>query len=112
MWFLAALRLPSDVATGVRLDPRTMTPVAATMHADGQWADVTLAAEDGRRVVRGSSPDLWATVEEAYELWREIGRPGWESFGLTVNTSGKQRVWFDKPTQHIHMADLMTGAGT
>jgi protein-L-isoaspartate O-methyltransferase len=98
VWFLAALALPTGVTTGVRLDERSMTPVAATMAAaDGSWAEVELGPDDdGRRVVRGSGADLWASVERAYALWHELGEPGWDSFGLTVTDSG-QRVWFGRP---------------
>ena len=103
VWFLAALTLPSGITTGVRLDPNTMTPTATTMQAaDGSWVEVTLGADDGgHREVCGSSGDLWSAVENAYELWRELGEPGWDAFGLTVSGID-QRVWFDAPTsQHI-----------
>jgi protein-L-isoaspartate O-methyltransferase len=98
VWFLAALELPPGVRTGVRLDQRSRTPVAATMQAaDGSWAEVELGPDDhGRRVVRGSGADLWAAVERAYALWHELGGPEWDSFGLTV-TDKEQRVWFDSP---------------
>jgi hypothetical protein len=82
----------------MRLDQDSMRPVATTMQADdGSWAEVALGSDDeGRRVVRGSSADLWASVERAYTLWHELGEPGWESFGLTV-TDAQQRIWFDSP---------------
>jgi protein-L-isoaspartate O-methyltransferase len=97
-WFLAALELPAGVTTGMTLDPERRTPVAATMHAeDGSWAEVQLNADEaGRRIVRGSAEDLWATVERAYATWTELGEPGWEDFGLTVSEA-EQRVWFRAP---------------
>jgi methyltransferase of ATP-grasp peptide maturase system len=98
VWFLAALELPEDIVTGVVLDPDRRTPVAATMQAaDGSWVEVRLDADDaGRRLVRASSDDLWSAVEHAYEVWNELGQPGWDHFGLIV-TDREQRVWFDAP---------------
>lgn len=98
VWFLAALDLPEGITTGVTLDPGRGNPVAATMQAaDGAWVEIQLDADDaGQRRVRGSSDDLWASVEHAYSLWSELGQPGWDAFGLTV-TDREQRVWFDSP---------------
>jgi protein-L-isoaspartate O-methyltransferase len=102
VWFLAALRLPDGITTGVTFDADRRAPVAATMHAEnGSWAEVQLDADDaGRRVVRGGGDDLWAVVEGAYAVWSELGEPGWEAFGLTVS-DGEQRIWFGAPdSQH------------
>ena len=98
VWFLAALHLPSGITTGVALDPERRTPVAATMHADnGAWAEVRLEADEaGRRIVRGSAENLWATVEDAYVLWEQLGRPGWADFGVTV-TDREQCAWYGAP---------------
>lgn len=98
VWFLAALESPEGIITGVTLDPERRRPVAATMHAaNGAWVEVQLEADDaGRRIVRGSSDDLWAAVENAYRVWSELGQPGWDDFGLTV-TEREQRIWFGAP---------------
>lgn len=99
VWFLAALQLPQGVVTGVRLDTERGVPTASTMQAaDGSWAEVsTNAAADGLRVVRASSPELWNVVENAYVLWRQLGTPNWDRFGMTVTSAAEQRVWFDSP---------------
>lgn len=34
--------------------------------------------------------------EDADQLWRELGQPGWDRFGLTV-TAERQWIWLDSP---------------
>jgi len=113
VWFLAALHLPPGVVTGVRLDHERTGPVATTLHAaDGSWADVTLGSnDDGLRVVRGSSPDMWRVVEDAYALWRQLGNPSWDRFGMTVTSESQQQVWFDSPNSP-HVWQLPKSSGS
>jgi hypothetical protein len=36
------------------------------------------------------------TLEDADRLWRELGQPGWDRFGLTATTE-RQWIWLDSP---------------
>jgi hypothetical protein len=44
----------------------------------------------------GPPADLPVVDIEAHHLWPELGRPGWDRFGLTV-TAERQWVWLDSP---------------
>jgi hypothetical protein len=39
---------------------------------------------------------LWDRVEEAHEFWQHAGRPNYDRFGITANTT-EQYVWYDHP---------------
>lgn len=95
VWFLAQLRLPPGVIYGAILDPDVRQPVAATMNApDGSWAKIDLT---DRTVTEAGHTPLWEPVEWAYRLWLNVGRPGWDRLGLTVDEDGWNQVWIDKP---------------
>lgn len=77
---------------------------------------IQLYAPDGSRAIARSSPDgpgwqitqygpakLWDRVEDAYEFWRKVGRPGYERFGITA-TATEQHVWFDHPGSEYRWA--------
>ncbi|MCK2241782.1 MULTISPECIES: methyltransferase domain-containing protein [unclassified Crossiella] len=101
-WFLAHFHLPAGIWSGLRLDQGTGEPVAHFLTAtDGSWYDVELAAEDGYRKVRqGGAQQLWSHLETALLSWRELGRPGWERFGMTV-TPDATWIWLDHPAHRI-----------
>ncbi|WP_019852797.1 methyltransferase domain-containing protein [Actinopolyspora mortivallis] len=100
VWLLAQLHgLPAGVTVGMRLDPDTGQPAAATMSApDGSAVEISLtASDDGRYGVTGTGPtDLWAPVEEAHRSWLTHGKPGWSRLGLTV-AEHRQWLWIDHP---------------
>lgn len=99
LWFLAQFGMPPGLTYGFRLDPDTHEPTAATFSApDGSWARVDLVERDGggRRVVVAGPTDLWRAVEDAHTTWRELDRPAWTRFGLTVDSEA-QHVWIDEP---------------
>ncbi|MFD4764857.1 hypothetical protein [Streptomyces niveus] len=47
-------------------------------------------------VVQSGPRRLWDEVERAFRWWDGHGRPGFESFGLTVGEEG-QRAWLGDP---------------
>lgn len=66
---------------------------------DGSAAAVTTHA-DGRHIVAESGPRrLWAAVEQAWDRWREEGRPPRERFRLTVRGE-RQHVRLDGGAGH------------
>jgi methyltransferase of ATP-grasp peptide maturase system len=99
VWFLAQFTgLPTELAIGMRLDPDTRQPTAATLTApDGSAATVELADHDGgHRLTETGPTPLWPAVERAHRQWTELGRPDWPRLGLTV-TRTEQRIWLDDP---------------
>ncbi|MGW6791791.1 methyltransferase domain-containing protein [Streptomyces chartreusis] len=61
------------------------------------WA--TADYEKGRdefEVYQSGPRRLWDEVETAYLWWEKQGRPGFERFGLTVDSDG-EHVWLDSP---------------
>jgi methyltransferase of ATP-grasp peptide maturase system len=97
-WFLAQLSVPTEIGYGHSLDEQTGLPTDVLLTgADGSWCEVSERAAAGGRQVREAGPTpLWRAVENAHSYWHELGRPGWERFGLTV-TPGRQWVWLDSP---------------
>jgi hypothetical protein len=63
---------------------------------DGSWAEVAFATNDaGEHVVAEGGPRrVWQIIEDAHQTWIDLGQPGWDSFGLTVEPD-QQTVWFD-----------------
>lgn len=95
VWFLAQLHLPRGVIYGALLDPDVKQPTAATMTApDGSWTKIDLT---DRTVTEAGDTPLWEPVEWAYQLWRNLDRPGWDRLGLTVDQDGRNQLWIDKP---------------
>ncbi|GGO81037.1 methyltransferase domain-containing protein [Wenjunlia tyrosinilytica] len=56
----------------------------------------TASADRGGTVLLEGRRDLWALVEEAYDLWERRRRPERSRFGLTVE-GGRQWIWLDDP---------------
>lgn len=100
VWFLAQfMGLPAGARYGMRFDPDTRQATAGTITApDGSHAFVMHEpTPDGTWSVTESGPTpLWSAVEEAHQVWRLAGEPGWSRLGLTVE-AGEQRVWIDDP---------------
>ncbi|MFF1481030.1 hypothetical protein ACFVYD_26345 [Streptomyces sp. NPDC058301] len=51
---------------------------------------------DSYEVVQSGSRRLSDETEAAYHWWDERGRPGFDRFGLTVD-SDRERAWLDSP---------------
>jgi protein-L-isoaspartate(D-aspartate) O-methyltransferase len=65
--------------------------------ADGSWARL-VQSEDGERWLAQAGPRrLWDEYRAAVQAWLDLGRPGWERYGLTVEPDGRHRVWVDRP---------------
>ncbi|OZM75191.1 protein-L-isoaspartate(D-aspartate) O-methyltransferase [Amycolatopsis antarctica] len=105
VWFLASFDLGPEIAYGYTLPEggkipahSDTVPTASWIATpDGSWAEITLAAQNGQHeVAEGGPRRLWRLIENAYDTWTDLGRPGWDSFGLTV-TPGTHTVWFDQP---------------
>ncbi|SFE54371.1 Protein-L-isoaspartate O-methyltransferase [Actinopolyspora alba] len=105
VWLLAQFHgLPAGVTIGMRLDPDTAQPAAATMTApDGSAADITLTASgDGRHEVTETGPTpLWEPVEHAHRTWLTHGKPEWPRLGITA-TAHHQWLWMDHPDSAVH----------
>lgn len=114
VWFLAGL----DLGPGIRIGycrpddsgrPTASSIIIITTTTDGSWAEVTLADDEGaHEVIEGGPRSVWRLVEAAHETWTNLGRPGWERFGLTV-TPDRQVVWFDTPS-NAHQWPLVGGS--
>lgn len=105
VWFLASFALGPDIAYGYTLPPGSAIPAYSNTAPtaswiatpDGSWTEVALAEQNGLHVVAENGPRrLWRLVEHAHQTWVELGRPGWDAFGLTV-TGERQTAWFDHP---------------
>ncbi|WP_033290916.1 methyltransferase domain-containing protein [Amycolatopsis jejuensis] len=92
-WFIASFDLGSEIAYGYTFPEGSAASSIAT--PDGSWAEITLAAENGRHAVAEGGPRrLWRLVEEAHRLWTDLGCPGWDRFGFTA-TPQAQTVSLD-----------------
>lgn len=99
VWFLAGFDLGPGIGLGYCHPDDAGRPTASSLTTtDGSWAEITLADDDGtHEVLEGGPRSVWRLVETAHETWTDLGRPGWERFGLTV-TPDRQVVWFDTPS--------------
>ncbi len=98
VWFLASFDLGPGIEHGYTGADAIRPPTASwIVTADGSWAEVTLADENSlHRVAEGGPRRLWSVLERAQQTWTDLGRPGWDRFGLTV-TPDAQAVWLDRP---------------
>ncbi|NYH77531.1 protein-L-isoaspartate(D-aspartate) O-methyltransferase [Actinopolyspora biskrensis] len=105
VWLLAQLHgMPTGVTIGMRLDPDTQQPAAATLTApDGSTAEVSLtASDDSRHELTETGPThLWDPVEHAHQTWLEHDQPDWPRLGLTA-TAHHQWLWLDHPDNPSH----------
>jgi protein-L-isoaspartate O-methyltransferase len=99
-WFFAHLDAELDFSGhGQVFDPETGQPGDAFLASpDGSWCEIgaTVDHDRTRRVWQGGPRRLWDEIEVAYQHWSELGRPGWDRFGLTVTEDGGV-VWLDAP---------------
>ncbi|MFF2119106.1 protein-L-isoaspartate(D-aspartate) O-methyltransferase [Kitasatospora sp. NPDC058184] len=66
------------------------------------WATVDFVNGAERYEVRQSGPRrMWSEVEDVVHWWEKQGRPGFDRFGLTVDTDGGHRAWLDEPANPL-----------
>lgn len=95
-WFLTQLAVPSEIGFGYSVNEQRPGDVFLTS-ADGSWCEASVHSDNGTRQVWEAGPTpLWCAVEDADRLWKELGQPGWDRFGLTATTEG-QWIWLDSP---------------
>ncbi|MDT8909954.1 methyltransferase domain-containing protein [Amycolatopsis sp. PS_44_ISF1] len=100
--FFASLELPDvhpvreqpSSGTSVVLTRADPGPMALT-HPDGSWVRCRRAG-DAYEVAQGGPRELWDLAERAYVLWKSLGKPERDRFGLTV-TGSHQEFWLDEP---------------
>jgi methyltransferase of ATP-grasp peptide maturase system len=63
---------------------------------DGSWACNTTRPDNTHLVREGGPTGIWSQVEQAHQLWNELGTPPRERFGLTA-TAERSIVWLDDP---------------
>ncbi|MGH3793555.1 MAG: methyltransferase domain-containing protein [Pseudonocardiaceae bacterium] len=103
LWFLLHLAQRGRIGFGYAMDPATGGPGPVFFTSpDGSWCEMSTPTQDGtRQVWEGGPRHLWVSIEATLELWRQLGEPGWNRFGLTVGSDDSHLVWLDDPTsQH------------
>ncbi|MGW3569852.1 methyltransferase domain-containing protein [Streptomyces sp. NPDC000941] len=73
---------------------------------DRSWACVQFRDGATARVWQSGPRRLWDEAEAAYRWWQEGGRPGFDRFGLTVDSEG-ERVWLDSPDDPVPVRPSM-----
>ncbi|WP_410577239.1 methyltransferase domain-containing protein [Amycolatopsis sp. lyj-108] len=86
--FFAGLQLPG--VTAAREGQST-----TLLHPDGSWMRHRQRGSEFE-VAEGGPRRLWEIVESAYEEWRELGEPGRDRFGLSLDGED-QVIWLDSP---------------
>ncbi|MEU5439076.1 methyltransferase domain-containing protein [Streptomyces sp. NPDC020719] len=94
--FVIGLKVPGAFWRAERYDDGSYT--LWTYSTDTQsWASADYEpGADSFEVVQSGPRKLWDETETAYQWWDEKGRPGFERFGLTVD-SDREQVWLDSP---------------
>lgn len=72
--------------------------------ADGSWVCHTTEPDGVHTVREGGPTRLWTRIEQAKQLWDELGNPPRERFGLTA-TRHELTLWLDQPNNAVrHLA--------
>lgn len=82
---------------GIALPEVEMLPtLVRSIHAgDGSWVKL---ADTGDTVTQGGPRQLWNQVEFLAGLWRQLGSPRTDGYGVDVDTSGRHVFWLDQPS--------------
>lgn len=96
--FLLQLQLHAAQALwrGPAFDPVTRNEhdAVTVTAADGSRAEAFTGQEAGRHRVSQTGPRrIWDTVETTHHLWRDLGQPAPDKFGVVANDS-TQFAWF------------------
>jgi protein-L-isoaspartate(D-aspartate) O-methyltransferase len=105
-WFFAHFALPPGTSFSLRADSDELPPSNTVLTTpDGSWCEVDAA---NRQVWEAGPHPLWRIIEDRHALWRDLGEPGWERFGLTA-LHDHQWAWLDAPDGE-HTLDLLRPA--
>ncbi|MFJ6318092.1 methyltransferase domain-containing protein [Streptomyces californicus] len=98
--FAIGLQMPGAFWTVERYDDGTYT--LWTYSTDTlSWASADHEpGADAFHVVQSGPRRLWDETEAAYAWWDRQGRPGFDRFGLTVDSDG-ERAWLDSPDHPV-----------
>jgi protein-L-isoaspartate O-methyltransferase len=94
--FMAQLHLAGRRLRGFVLDGAEVSGHGT----DGSWFTAGLHPDDDGLfpVTQGGPQRLWDTVESCCALWRRLGEPNVQQFGVTAyDDVALQYVWFDHP---------------
>jgi protein-L-isoaspartate(D-aspartate) O-methyltransferase len=69
------------------------THVRSLHVGDGSWARLS---DDGDTVTEGGPHQLWNRLEHLTDLWRQLGSPETNRYGVDVDTSGRHVFWLDQ----------------
>ncbi|MEV8022538.1 protein-L-isoaspartate(D-aspartate) O-methyltransferase [Streptomyces sp. NPDC086554] len=65
---------------------------------DGRWGEAVYVAQEGARPqFREQGEEVWENVERVWSWWTSKGRPRCDEFGLTVDSDGTHRLWYQTP---------------
>ncbi|HEY4027537.1 MAG TPA: methyltransferase domain-containing protein [Candidatus Dormibacteraeota bacterium] len=62
---------------------------------DGSWARVV--GRDRPIVYQGGPRRLWDSIEDNWERYLGLGKPGMDRYGITVTSDRRQFIWLDRP---------------
>ncbi|WP_031190738.1 MULTISPECIES: methyltransferase domain-containing protein [Streptomyces] len=98
--FIIGLQVPGAFWTVERYDDGAYT--LWTYGTDRQsWASADFEPGASEYEVVQSGPrKLWDETDAAYRWWQKQGQPGFDRFGLTVD-SGGEKVWLDSPDNPV-----------
>ncbi|MFJ7590175.1 protein-L-isoaspartate(D-aspartate) O-methyltransferase [Streptomyces sp. NPDC097617] len=98
--FVIGLHVPGAFWRAERYDNGSYT--LWTYSTDTQsWASADYEPDRHEYAVVQSGPrQLWDETEAAYRWWEQQGRPGFDRFGLTADSSGA-RAWLDSPNNPV-----------
>ncbi|MGW6600643.1 methyltransferase domain-containing protein [Streptomyces sp. NPDC055036] len=65
------------------------------------WARIKLLEVRTAQLEHGGPRDLWAEREPLLSHWVNVGRPGVDRYGLTVDEDGMHTLWLDEPENEV-----------
>lgn len=98
--FAIGLQMPGAFWSVERYDDGTYTLWTYSTDTTS-WASVDYEpGAESFEVVQSGPRRLWDATEAAYAWWEVQGRPGFDRFGLTVDSEG-ERAWLDSPAHPV-----------
>ncbi|MFI0204292.1 MULTISPECIES: protein-L-isoaspartate(D-aspartate) O-methyltransferase [Streptomyces] len=98
--FAIGLQMPEAFWSVERYDDGTYTLWTYSTDTTS-WASVDYEpGAESFEVVQSGPRRLWDETEAAYVWWEGQGRPGFDRFGLTVDSDG-ERAWLDSPDHPV-----------
>lgn len=100
--FLTSLVADRSQLVFVYSDRDELASYRWTHPATRSWVRVDLTGE-GATVHQSGPRQLWTELAPHLDTWQQVGRPGIDRYGLTVQLDGTHVLWLDEPGRVVRV---------